>query len=58
VPTLIINGKYDIAQDFVVEPLFRNIPRVKWVRFENSSHTPFWEERQRFVELVADFLAY
>ncbi|GBE89279.1 proline iminopeptidase [Sparassis latifolia] len=55
-PTLVINGRKDIAQDFVVEPFFDNIPKVKWVTFENSSHTPFWEERERFMQLVERFL--
>jgi pimeloyl-ACP methyl ester carboxylesterase len=54
----VINGKYDVVQDFVVEPFFKHIPRVKWVRFENSSHTPFWEERERYMELVGDFIGY
>ena len=56
VPTFVINGRKDISQDFVVAPFFERIPRAKWVTFENSSHTPFWEERERFMQLVGDFL--
>jgi pimeloyl-ACP methyl ester carboxylesterase len=56
VPSLIINGRYDPAQDFVVAPFFARIPRVKWVHFEESSHTPFWEERERYMEIVGDFI--
>jgi pimeloyl-ACP methyl ester carboxylesterase len=56
VPCLVINGRYDPAQDFVVAPLFHRIPRTKWVRFEESSHTPFWEERAQYMALVGDFL--
>ncbi|TFY73357.1 hypothetical protein EWM64_g10655 [Hericium alpestre] len=58
VPVLVINGRDDIAQDFVCEPFFHHIPRVKWVTFEKSSHTPMWEERERFVHIVGDFLDY
>jgi pimeloyl-ACP methyl ester carboxylesterase len=58
VPTLVINGRYNTVQDFVVEPFVKHIPRVKWVRFEHSSHTPFWEERERYMELVGDFIGY
>jgi len=57
VPTLVINGRADIAQDFVCEPFFWHITKVKWVTFELSSHTPMWEERERYVKLVGDFLS-
>jgi pimeloyl-ACP methyl ester carboxylesterase len=57
-PTLIINGRYDPAQDFVVAPMFWKIPQSKWVRFEDSSHMPFWEERERYMQLVQEFLDY
>lgn len=29
--TLLINGRYDEAQDSAVEPFFQHIPKVKWV---------------------------
>ncbi|CZR60076.1 uncharacterized protein PAC_09971 [Phialocephala subalpina] len=40
VPTLLLNGKYDEAQDEVMEPFFKNIEKVKWFRFAESSHMP------------------
>ncbi|KAK0209762.1 proline iminopeptidase [Armillaria fumosa] len=51
VPTFVINGRADIAQDFVVEPLFRRICQVKWMTMEKSSGTPMWEERG-YMDLV------
>jgi len=57
VPTLVINGAHDIAQDFVIQPFMDNIPNVTHFKFENSSHTPMWEERDRYMSVVADFLA-
>ncbi|KAL7283426.1 hypothetical protein ACG7TL_002856 [Trametes sanguinea] len=54
---LIINGRYDISQDFVIAPFFQEIPEAKWITFENSSHTPFWEERERYMEVVERFLS-
>ena len=57
VPTFIINGRNAVSQDFVVEPLFRLIPKVKWVTLERSSHCPHMdEEREKYMKLVADFL--
>lgn len=56
VPTLLINGRYDEAQDEVMEPFFRLIEKVKWVRFADSSHMPHFEEKDEFLKVVGDFL--
>lgn len=56
VPTLLINGRYDGAQDFVVEPFFKSIDKVKWVRFAESSHLPHYEEADECLKVVGDFL--
>ncbi|KAL9027512.1 MAG: hypothetical protein Q9196_003972 [Gyalolechia fulgens] len=58
VPTLLLNGRYDEAQDEVVEPYFRGIEKVKWYRFAESSHTPQLEERDEFMRVVARFLGH
>ena len=56
VRTLLINGKYDEAQDSVMEPFFRSIEKVKWVRFGESSHLPQLEEPEEFLKVVSSFL--
>jgi len=56
VSVFLVNGRKDIAQDYVVKPLFDGITKVKWVTLEGSSHMPFLEERDKFVKLVAEFL--
>lgn len=56
VPALILNGRADYMQDFVNAPFFTHIPRVKWITFEKSSHMPFWEERERYMQVVQNFL--
>jgi len=56
VPTLLINGKYDEAQDSVMEPFFKSIEKVKWVRFAESSHLPQLEEPEEFLKVVGGFL--
>lgn len=55
-PTLVINGRYDEATSASVEPFFREIDKVKWYEFAESSHTPHLEERERFMEVVSKFL--
>ncbi|KAJ7055561.1 proline iminopeptidase [Mycena amicta] len=57
VPTLLINGAHDEARDSVVYPFFEKIfGPVRWVTLPESSHMAHWEERERFMELVAGFL--
>ncbi|KAF7353345.1 Proline-specific peptidase [Mycena sanguinolenta] len=56
ISTLVINGEHDYMADSVCGPFFWGIDRVKWVKFANSSHTPHWEERECYVEVVNEFL--
>lgn len=56
VPTLLLNGRYDEATDWVMKPYFEEIGRVRWYTFAESSHMPHWEERERFMEVVGGFL--
>lgn len=56
VPTLLINGKYDEAQDEVMDPFFKFIQKVKWVRFAESSHLPQLEETEEFLKVLGSFL--
>jgi len=56
VKTLVINGAADTAQDFVIQPFLDNIPEVTHVKFDHSSHTPFWEEREAYMQVVSQFL--
>lgn len=59
VPTLLLNGRYDEAQDSVVEPFFKEIQsKVKWYTFSESSHMPQYEERELYMKHVGDFLTH
>ncbi|ORY01578.1 Alpha/Beta hydrolase protein [Clohesyomyces aquaticus] len=57
VPTLLTNGRFDSVQDSSMYPWFNEISKVKWVAFEKSSHMAHWEERDRYMEVVGQFLA-
>ncbi|KAJ8473215.1 hypothetical protein ONZ51_g8007 [Trametes cubensis] len=54
--TLLLNGRYDEAQDSVMCPFFRDIPRIEWHTFKHSSHMPHLEERDEFMRVVSGFL--
>jgi len=55
--TLLINGRYDGAQDFTVAPFFVHLNKVKWVTFADSAHMPHVEETERYLKVVGDFLS-
>jgi pimeloyl-ACP methyl ester carboxylesterase len=54
--TLLVNRRYDEAQDEVMEPFFKSISKVKWVRFAESSHMPQLKETDEFLKVLANFL--
>jgi L-proline amide hydrolase len=55
-PTLLLSGRYDEATPATIQPFFDNIADVRWEIFEDSSHMPFVEETDAFVEVVDSFL--
>jgi hypothetical protein len=52
-----LNGRFDEAQDSAMNSFFERITMVKWVQFAESSHMSHYEERERFMQTVGDFLA-
>jgi L-proline amide hydrolase len=55
--TLLTNGRYDEVDDNCLQPFFDRLQNAKWVQFSESSHLAHWEERERYMKVVADFLA-
>lgn len=56
VPVLLLNGRYDEAQDSCMVSFFDRLDKVKWVKFAESAHMAQYEERERYMKVVADFL--
>ena len=57
VPTLLTSGRYDEATPALQKTLRDGILNSEWVLFEESSHTPFIEERERYMQVVGDWPA-
>ena len=57
VPTLLVSGRYDEATPALQETLRSGIPSCEWVLLENASHMPHLEERERYMQVVGDWLA-
>jgi L-proline amide hydrolase len=57
VPTLVVRGRYDMCTGSIAATLVEGIPNAREVVLEHSSHTPVLEETERYLEVVAAFLA-
>ncbi|KAF6743911.1 proline iminopeptidase [Ephemerocybe angulata] len=56
VPLLLLTGKEDMLQGYASEPYFWRVNKARWIEFQNSSHVPFWEEREKFMTTVNEWL--
>jgi pimeloyl-ACP methyl ester carboxylesterase len=56
-PTLITSGRHDCCTPRLAEEAHRGIQGSEWVLFEESSHTAFLEEPERYRAVLTDFLA-
>jgi L-proline amide hydrolase len=57
VPTLLVSGRHDEATPALQQVLLDGIAGSEWVCFEESSHMPHVEERERYMRVVGDWLA-
>lgn len=56
-PVLLTNGRHDEATPAQVERIADRLPQAEWVLFEQSAHLAHAEEPDRYMAVVADFLA-
>lgn len=54
--TLVISGRYDEATPATVAPFVTEIANARWEVFDESSHMPFVEEPERYLDVVNAFL--
>jgi len=55
-PCLVTAGAYDMRSPKCAQAIHRGIKGSKFVMFERCSHAVLWEDRERFIEVVRDFL--
>ena len=53
----IVSGSHDETTPRLQQTLLAGISRSDWVCFEDSSHMPHVEERERYMQVVGDWLA-
>ncbi|GAB3591761.1 proline iminopeptidase-family hydrolase [Angustibacter peucedani] len=57
VPAFVVCGRHDEAAPALQEVLVDGIADTELRIFEESSHMPFWEEREEYLTAVGDWLA-
>jgi proline iminopeptidase len=57
-PTLVLCGRFDMnVAPLTAWKMYKAIPGAKIVIFAKSGHLPFYEEPDKFVQVVSDFLS-
>lgn len=56
VPTLVINGTNEGADDASIKPFLDNIKGVKYVKFHKSSHMGLYEEKDLYLKVIGEWL--
>jgi len=56
VPTLVTVGKYDEVTPKVAETIHKGIPGSELKVFENSAHLTMWDEEEKYLQAVKEFL--
>jgi proline iminopeptidase len=57
-PTLVITGRYDMnVAPLTAWRMYKAIPGAKFAVFEESGHLPSYEEPEKYVQVLNDFLA-
>lgn len=55
-PVLVVSGRHDEAIPEIQREIVDGISGAEQFIFEDSSHMPFWEQRQDYMAVVDDFL--
>ena len=57
-PTLVITGRYEMnVAPLTAWKIHKAIPNSKFVAFEKSGHLPYYEEPDKYVQVLSDFLS-
>lgn len=56
VPVLVINGIKEFASGDAVVPFLDNIPDVRLVTLEGTTHSPHFERMGEYMRVVGEFL--
>lgn len=55
-PTLVTNGQADLSSPYISKTMVDELPVCQWTLFAYSRHMPFIEEREKYHEILNDWL--
>ncbi|KAF8993239.1 Alpha/Beta hydrolase protein [Cyathus striatus] len=53
---LLISSPHDEMQEEAVIPYFLNTPKAKWVEIPTTTHSPFYEDPDKYFSVILSFL--
>ena len=56
VPTLMINGIDEFASGDALKPFLDEIPNVRLITMEGTTHSPNFEKKEEYMKIVGEFL--
>ena len=56
VPTLLMNGAQDEAQDVAMQPFFDHIGKAKWITLDTAAHFSHVDKRDQYMEHLRAFI--
>jgi len=56
VQTLLVNGIGEFASGDAMKPFLEEIPDVRLVTLPGTTHSPHFEDKDRYFKVVGDFL--
>jgi len=56
-PTFLIVGVDEYASGDSVKPFLSEVPGIKFLQLEGTTHSPHTERKEDYMKVVADFLA-
>ena len=56
VPTLVINGINEFASGDAVKAFVEEIPDVRLITIEGTTHSPNFEKKEQYMKIVGVFL--
>lgn len=55
-PCLVTNGQRDLSSPYISKTMADRLPNAKWELFASSRHMPFVEEKEKYMQVLKDWL--
>lgn len=56
-PTLVTSGQMDLSSPYIAKTMADRIPNAKWELFQYSRHMPYIDEKEKYRQVLSDWLA-